>query len=263
MSNRMSGERFNERFAGMERLVGEGSARRIARSHVAVIGVGGVGSWVAEALARSGIGALTLVDMDDVCESNFNRQIHAVESEIGRPKVEAMARRIGQIHPECRVTTEHRFFSASTASELLDPGFDCVVDAIDSLRNKILLIRECRSRGIPLIVSGGAGGKSDPTRVRIVDLSRTEHDPLIQKLRKELRRKHGFPRDLRRKFGIPCVYSDEPSITPDVCSSPEGASSLKLDCESGYGTACFVTGAFGFAVASWVIRILAQSPDVE
>lgn len=257
----MNGESGNERFAGVARLVGSAAAGRLSRSHVAVIGVGGVGSWVAEALARSGVGALTLVDMDDVCESNFNRQIHATEGEIGRPKVDAMARRIGQINPECRVTTEHRFFSVSTAPDILEPGFDCVVDAIDSLRNKILLIQECRSRNIPLIVSGGAGGKTDPTRVRVVDLSRTEQDPLIQKLRKELRRKHRFPRDLRRKFGIPCVYSDEPSLTPEVCASPEGSTSLKLDCASGFGTACFVTGAFGFAMASWVVRCLAQAPE--
>lgn len=257
----MNGESGNERFAGVARLVGSAAAGRLSRSHVAVIGVGGVGSWVVEALARSGVGALTLVDMDDVCESNFNRQIHATEGEIGRPKVDAMARRIGQINPGCKVTTEHRFFSVSTASSILEPGFDSVVDAIDSLRNKILLIQECRSRNIPLIVSGGAGGKTDPTRVRVEDLSRTEQDPLIQKLRKELRRKHGFPRDLRRKFGIPCVYSDEPSMAPDVCASPEGASSLKLDCASGFGTACFVTGAFGFAMASWVVRWLAQAPE--
>ena len=255
----MNGKSGSERFAGMERLVGPAAAGRILRSHVAVIGVGGVGSWVAEALARSGVGALTLVDMDDVCESNFNRQIHATEGEIGRPKVDAMARRIGQINPGCKVAPEQRFFSSSTSASILEPGFDCVVDAIDSLRNKILLIQECRTAYSVDCVGGAAARVINP--VRIEDLSRTEQDPLIQKLRKELRRKHGFPRDLRRKFGIPCVYSDEPSRAPEVCASPEGETSLKLDCASGFGTACFVTGAFGFAMASWVVRWLAQAPD--
>ena len=225
---------------------------RLRAAHVAVIGVGGVGSWTVEALARSGIGRLTLIDADEVCVSNVNRQLPALDGKIGIAKVDALAKRMHAINPELSIEAKQDFFTAETANDLLTVKFDFVVDAIDTLANKALLIAECRKRGLPVITSGGAGGRKDGTSVRVADLAQASHDPLLQKLRKKLRAEFGFSVDPKLPFGIPAVYSPEIPTPPESCEA-----GLRMDCNSGYGAVTFVTGAFGFAAAGWVVNSIA------
>ena len=226
-----------------------------------MIGLGGVGSWAVEALARSGVGAITLVDLDDVCITNVNRQLPALDGQIGRPKVDALGDRVRLINPACRVERRPQFFTESTASELLEPGYSFVIDATDKLSNKCRIIVGCRERGIPVLTVGGAGGRRDGTAVRVVDLARSEQDELLRQVRRKLRRECGFPRDVCAEFGVACVFSPELPIFPwanGTCSTkPEPGSSLTLDCATGFGTATFVTGAFGFAAAGEVVRRIA------
>ena len=184
---------YETRFGAIGRLYGTAGLARIRAGHICVIGLGGVGSWVVEALARSGIGALTLVDMDEVCLSNVNRQIHALDGNIGRSKAAVLAERVGQIAPECELTTEEVFFTEATADRLLKPAYDYIIDAIDATRLKCYLIAEARKRGLNIITCGGAGGCIDPSRVKICDLARTINDPLLLQVRKRLRQKYGFP----------------------------------------------------------------------
>jgi len=253
---------YEARFGGILRLYGQDGQDRLHRAHVCVIGIGGVGSWAVEALARTGIGTLTLVDLDDVCISNVNRQLHAVTGEFGKPKIEVMAARVQLINPECVVHAEQQLFTATTAEQLLAPKYDCVVDAIDRTVMKALLIAECRQRHLPLVVTGGAGGRRDPMAICIEDLARTTHDRLLSTTRNLLRAEHGFPRDTKKKFGVECVYSPEPQLYPakdgSVCAKPEPGTRRRLDCRTGYGTACFVTGAFGFAAAAQVVKIIVE-----
>lgn len=252
------------RFGGIERLYGKGSLDRLQAAHVAVIGLGGIGSWAAEALARSGIGALTLIDLDDVCVTNVNRQIHALESTVGKSKARAMADRLEQVNPELVVRIEETYFNHTNAEALLDRGFDFIVDAIDSTHDKCLLVSECYHRGQGLVVSGGAGGKCDPAQVGACDLRDATNDPLLKRVRRKLRQEYGFSRDLTKPFGIPTVFSAENPVFPwsdgSVCTKPEPGESLKLDCASGFGTASFLTGTLGFAAASVVVGALAKAP---
>ncbi|MDR1818139.1 MAG: tRNA threonylcarbamoyladenosine dehydratase [Puniceicoccales bacterium] len=325
---------YLQRFAGVGRLYGRAGLERLAAASVAVIGLGGVGSWAVEALARSGVGALTLVDGDDVCVSNTNRQLQALAGNSGRPKAETLRERVLAINPECRVTAIARFFTAATADAILGEvgdgsagntagdgvagdatgagaggaRFDAVVDAIDALSNKCQLVAACAARKIFVVSSGGCAGKRDATRVRVTDMVESASDNLLRFVRKELRRKHGFPRPRSRSgkrpvpFGVPCVWSPEisagePSGTCATGSGQEGVASgrggvdsgqwsvvsgqaevgsgqgavgsdlpaplpgtispkdaLRPNCEWGYGTACFVSGAFGFAAAGVVIN---------
>jgi tRNA A37 threonylcarbamoyladenosine dehydratase len=202
------------RFGGIARLYGAQAAARLEAAHACVIGVGGVGSWAAEALARSGVGALTLIDLDHVAESNFNRQIHALDPTLGQAKVQAMAERIRAIDPHAPVRTVEDFVTPENAAELL-VGFDVVVDAIDNVRAKVAIVAACRARGIPLVMVGGAGGKRDPAALRVDDLARAVQDPLLAKVRARLRRELGFPREPRKKFGIEVVFSVEPVRYPE------------------------------------------------
>lgn len=250
---------YEARFGGIARLYGAAGGERLRRAHVAVVGIGGVGSWTVEALARSGVGALTLIDLDEVCVSNVNRQIHALTGTVGAAKVEVMAERARTINPECRVSAVSEFFTATNAGKLLAPGFDCVVDAIDSLTNKCRLIAACCERTIPVIACGAAGGRRDATAVRVADLAHVTHDRLLSEVRKQLRKEHGFPRD-GKKMGVECVYSPEPPVFPakdgSVCASPADADvgeERKLNCNLGLGSATFVTGSFGFAAAGVVV----------
>lgn len=255
-------ETIERRFGGIGRLYGQDGLLRLQGAHVCVIGIGGVGSWAAEALARSAVGAITLVDLDEICETNLNRQVHAIEGTVGRAKVEAMAGRIQAIHPGCRVTAHQAFFTAATAETMLEPGYDFVIDAIDNVSHKCLLIDRCRTTGLPVISAGAAGGRRDPGQIRTVDLTRAIHDPLLARVRKILRQKYGFPRERRRKFKVDCVFSPEPTFFPQsdgsVCPRKDPGTDLRLDCESGYGTASFVTGAFGFALAARVVTRIAE-----
>ena len=256
----MEDEDYQSRFSGLARLYCAAGLAALRAAHVCIVGVGGVGSWAVEALARSGIGALTLVDPDDVCVSNTNRQLPALEGGFGRAKIEVLAERVQAIHPGCRVTGVQEFFALASAERILAPRFDYVLDAIDSPSNKCLLIAQCRARGLPVFVTGGAGGRRDPTALRIADLARSTHDRLLSEVRSQLRKHHGFPAE-GRDFGIDCVYSPEPVVYPSseggVCDRREPGTDLRLNCESGYGSACFVTGAFGFAAAGHIVRKLA------
>lgn len=252
-------EKSNDpRFSGIGRLLGREGLERLHRARVLLIGIGGVGSWTAEALARSGVGHLTLCDMDEICVTNVNRQVHAADGTVGVAKIRAMAERIRAFSPDCAVTEEFRFFNDSSCEALLGPGWDVVVDAIDSIPHKCLLLSECVKRGIPVVTVGGAGGRRDPTRVQVVDLTRTFDDALLQRVRKKLRQKFDFPRNTRKKWGIPAVFSPEPVAYPQsdgtVCATREEGSNLRLDCASGYGTAAFVTGGFGFAAAAAAVE---------
>jgi tRNA A37 threonylcarbamoyladenosine dehydratase len=254
---------FDQRFSGIQRLYGKDGLDRLRRAHVCVVGIGGVGSWAVEALARTGIGEITLVDLDEVCVSNVNRQLHALDGAIGSPKVQAMAERIRLINPEIVVHAREEFFSESNAEEILSPKFDCVFDAIDNVPNKCLLIARCREKNLSVVTCGGAGGRRDPTKIQVADLAKTTHDSLLQAVRKQLRDKFGFPREERKLFGIDCVFSPETPVFPHsdgtVCAQREAGSDLRLNCESGYGTATFVTGTFGFVAAAKIVEKIAVS----
>lgn len=243
------------RFGGIERLYGPGSLDRIRTAHVLIVGIGGVGSWVAEALVRSGIGILTLVDLDDVCESNINRQIHALDGQIGKPKIEAMAERCRLINPRCTVRTLHTFFTEKTAHKVFETKYDYVMDAIDSVNHKCALIDISRRNGIPILSSGGAGGRIDPTQIRVADLVQSFNDKLLQRVRKKLRQDYNYPRDRKRRFEIECVFSPEDARFPESCmKTSEEKTSRRLDCSTGYGAVAHVTGAFGLIAAARIIQ---------
>ena len=257
---------FSERFGGIGRLYGEPALTRFARSHVCIVGLGGVGSWAAEALARTGIGRLTLVDMDDICITNTNRQIHTLEGTVGQLKAEALRARLLAINPALECTADVRFVTPGNVGEVLGGNFDVVLDAIDSVKSKVALLAWCRRNKQPVITTGGAGGLTDPTRIRVADLSRTYHDPLLAKTRKLLRQHHGFPDNPKRRFGIEAVFSEEQPRYPDgqggVCQAkPAPGESTRLDCASGYGACTMVTGSFGFVAAARVAGRLAQQAD--
>lgn len=248
------------RFGGMGRLYGQRAWERLRNAHVCVIGIGGVGSWTVEALARSGVGELTLVDLDDICLSNTNRQIHALDGSVGQSKVAVMAERVLQIQPACIIHRVEDFFTANTANDILDKKFNVVVDAIDQSANKCLIIDGCKTRELPVVTVGAAGGKWDPTAVEVADLTRVQYDSLLKRVRKSLRRDYGYARDPKRKWGIDAVFSTQPAVYPTsdggVCGTPDPQTALKLDCASGFGSAAHVTGTFGFVAASVAIRKL-------
>ena len=258
----MQGSDYEVRFGGIARLFGLRGAERLRAARVMVVGVGGVGSWAAEGLARSGVGRIDLVDLDDVCVTNTNRQLHALDGAVGRPKISVMAERIARIAPECEVASIHDFLTADNVEALVTSEHDFVIDAIDGPKHKCPLIAWCVAAGVQVVVVGGAGGRRDPTAVRVEDLALTAGDRLLHRVRKQLRQKHGFSR--RGRWGIPSVFSAEPPVYPtddgEVCASRERgeqAASLRLDCASGYGTASFVTGAFGLAAAAVVVNAIA------
>ncbi len=253
---------FETRFGGIARLYGQAGLVKLRAAHVGVVGIGGVGTWAAEALARSGVGALTLVDLDEVCVTNINRQLHALTETVGRAKVEAMAERIRAINPECRVTTEQKFFNEQTVEELLAPKFDFILDAIDDVTNKVLLLVRCREEKIPVIACGGAGGRRELTSVRVGDLSKASHDKLLSEVRRRLRTEHGYPAG-QSAMDVPCVYSVERAVFPQadgsVCEMRSAAEDgARLNCNGGLGSATFVTGAFGFAAAGFAVRKIVE-----
>ena len=254
---------WTERFAGIDRLYGRGALARFAASHVAVVGLGGVGSWSVEALARSGIGRLTLIDGDDLCLSNTNRQLPALQGQYGRGKAEAMAERCRAINPAIEVEAIASFLTPSNLEPLLGRGYDLVLDACDSFRSKVEAIAWCRRRKQPVITVGSAGGRIDPTLVRVRDLSRTEHDAMLALIRRKLRGEFNFPKNAQRYFGVPAIYSLENVRYPQADGSvgglrpklpPEAA--LKLDCGAGLGAATHITGAFAFATVGKTLDML-------
>lgn len=280
------------RFGGVARLYGTAGLQRFERARVAVIGIGGVGSWAAEALARTAIGHLTLIDLDHVGESNTNRQLHALEGNYGKAKVDAMAERIRAINPYCDVQTIDDFIATDNFEAILGGGrFHYLIDAIDNTRTKTALIAWCAAQGQPIITVGSAGGQIDPLRIRISDLSKTVQDPLLAKVRQQLRREHGFSKSLKTRFGISAVYSDEPlrypgSVVVSGATAGEGDSATLaeapacdidtgttaapadhatdaamgptgLNC-AGFGSSVCVTASFGLAAASHVLMALAS-----
>ncbi len=255
---------LQRRFGGIDRLYGAEALSRLTQAHACVIGIGGVGSWAVEALARSGVGQLTLIDLDHIAESNINRQIHALDSTLGAAKVLAMQERIAQINPACVVNVVEDFIDADNVATLL-PACDAIIDAIDNVRAKAALLAHCRRHKQFVITTGGAGGRTDPTRVEVTDLSRTLQDVLASKVRAKLRKDYGFPREPKKKFGIDCVFSQEPIRQPrrttatEFCEAPvDGAAGLAC---AGYGSSVAVTASFGFAAAARTIdHLLKVSP---
>ena len=254
---------LDERFRGIDRLYGVGSVAQLAKAHICVIGIGGVGSWAVEALARSGIGKLTLIDADEVCVSNTNRQLHALDGQFGKPKVAVMAQRARAIHPGIDVDAIEQFLTPANLALLLDRGYSLVIDCCDAFRVKVETIAWCRRRKLPLITCGSAGGRTDPTLIAVRDLAKTEHDAMLALVRKKLREEFNFPRGPKRYFGVQAVYSREnvryPQADGSVCGTrPQHGEVLKLDCAGGLGAATHVTAAFAFvAVSRALARLLA------
>lgn len=245
------------RFGGLERLYGVGGARRIAAAHVAVVGIGGVGSWAAEALARSGVARLTLIDLDHIAESNVNRQIHALGQTIGQAKVEAMRARIADIHPGCQVRCVEEFAEPDNWPGLLgnDP-VDGVIDACDQMHAKVAMAAWARQGGVRFVTSGAAGGKRLAHRVEIADLADVTHDPLLAQLRYRMRRNHGAPSGVGKRIGTACVFSRESVAAPDASCEAGGDGSLNCH---GYGSTVAVTATFGMAAAGWMLNALADA----
>lgn len=241
------------RFGGLERLYGMRGAGQIRSSHVVVIGIGGVGSWAAEALARSGVGQLTLIDLDHVAESNINRQIHALEGTVGQAKVLAMRDRISQINPDCVVHCIEDFVEPANWSTLLPHGIDAVIDACDQVQAKTVMASWARNTRTLFISVGAAGGKRQAHHVDIADLANVTHDPLLAQLRYRLRKHHGAPKD-GKKMSIPCVFSREAVAPPDASCGLEGDGSLNCH---GYGSVVAVTATFGQCAAGWILDALA------
>jgi tRNA A37 threonylcarbamoyladenosine dehydratase len=253
----------DRRFGGLARLYGPCALERLSGAHVAVAGIGGVGSWCAEALARSGLGRLTLIDLDHIAESNVNRQVHALTNTLGQAKVVAMAARINEINPSCRVVVEDDFVSAENVGGLVKPGLDVLVDCTDQVSAKIAMIVHCRDAGVPLVVCGGAGGKTNPLGLRATDLSAVGNDALLAKVRNTLRRRHGYPkaadaagkpRKRIPKLGVRTVWFDQPAILPALWQNQDAAPQ-GLSC-AGYGSAVTVTGVMGMAAAHDAIHWL-------
>lgn len=280
------------RFGGVSRLYGANGLKKLQAAHIVVIGIGGVGSWAAEALARNAVGTITLFDLDNIAESNVNRQIHALEGAFGKAKVSAMRERILAINPMCQVREIEDFITPENIAELLDFNCDCIVDCIDDAKAKIALAAFCKANKIPLIMSGSAGGRLDATRIKTTDLSAVTGDKLLAKVRNQLRRDHQFPKagnhKKSAKFGVNCVYSDEPVLQPNALCEIEnnhdnthniGSDALEaniheasggaknpradlseksqaitgLNC-AGYGSSVSVTATFGFVAASLAIK---------
>lgn len=265
---------FERRFGGIERLYGSEQTSAIRKLHIAVIGLGGVGSWAAEALARSGVGEITLIDMDDVCLSNINRQSHALTSTIGELKTEVIAERLKQINPEIQVHVVDDFITPENITQYLtgtesepeaDPRgpIDGVLDAIDSIKAKTSLLAWCKRNKLPVVTTGGAGGQIDPAQIRIADVARVKQDPLMAKVRNQLRRDFNFSTNPKRKFGIDCVYSEEqlryPTNDGNVSYAKPGSEAMRLDCSTGFGASMMVTASFGlFAAAQLLKRVLPE-----
>ncbi|WP_293759730.1 tRNA cyclic N6-threonylcarbamoyladenosine(37) synthase TcdA [uncultured Aquitalea sp.] len=248
---------LERRFGGIARLYGEDALRRFQQAHVCIVGVGGVGSWAVEALARSAIGKLTLIDLDNVAESNTNRQLPALDPLYGMAKVTALAERVRAINPACEVTEIEDFVTQDNLDTMLGQGFDFIIDCIDDLRVKTAMAAWCVKRRQPFVVSGGAGGQMDPTRIQLADLTDVTNDPLLSKLRYNLRRHHQFPREAGKKLRVPCVFSTEQLVYPDnkSCNADEGRGPQGLSC-AGFGAGMVVTASFGLVAASHALKHL-------
>jgi tRNA A37 threonylcarbamoyladenosine dehydratase len=246
---------LKRRFGGLERLYGIEGAAAIRAAHVAVVGIGGVGSWAAEALARSAVGELTLIDLDHVAESNINRQVHALDVTLGQAKVEAMRERIARINPGCVVHAVDEFVDADNWPQLLPAGVNAVIDACDQVKAKAAMAAWAHRTGALFISCGAAGGKRLAHKVDVDDLAHTTHDPLLAQVRYRLRKFHGAPKEGKR-IGIDCVFSREAVAPPDPSCNIEGADG-SLNCH-GYGSVVSVTATFGQCAAGWLLDRIAS-----
>lgn len=258
--------KLHRRFDRLGRLIGDTKMKRLMDSHVMILGLGGVGSWAAESIARSGIGEITLVDFDEICVTNFNRQLHALHGLVGEPKADVMAERLRKINPGAKVNPIAKFYNAEHSAEIFARRPDFVIDAIDNVTAKCHLLVHCKENRIPLVSSTGSGGRMDPTQVKVADLAFTSVDPLARELRKILRQKYGFPLDETQPFGVNAVYSTEPYTDPQElhydngqgfrCVCPQGDNPY-FTCDRRnviMGNASFVTGTFGLICASVAVR---------
>lgn len=256
----MTTDNYQRRFGGIQRLYGDRGSEVLSQAHFCVVGIGGVGSWAAEALARSGIDRITLIDFDEICETNINRQLPALSNTVERKKCQVMAERIALINEDCQVDVIDDFLTAQTYEEYLNRGYDYVIDAIDSIKFKSLMINYCKRNKIPLMVTGGAGGMTDPSQIQIADVSRTYNDPLIAKVRSQLRKEYGFSSNPKRKFSVDCVFSSQQAVYPKpdgtVSHEKPGIHGVSLDCRFGYGAASYITASFGFMAAGHAINKL-------
>lgn len=246
------------RFGGVSRLYGEAALQRFQAAHLCVIGIGGVGSWAVEALARNAIGQLTLIDLDHIAESNINRQLHALESSLGQAKVTAMAERVRQINPLAVVHEVEAFVDAENVATLLDTRFDLVLDAIDDAKAKVAIALWCRQHQVSLVMVGGAGGRFDPTSIKVADMVKVTGDRLLAKVRNTLRRDHGFSRDPKARYAIRCVYSDEQVIKPANTCEADAQRLTGINC-AGYGSSVCVTAPMGMAAAGLALKQIAAT----
>lgn len=256
----MTSSEYDARFGGLRRLYGEQAYRWLRELHIAVIGLGGVGSWAVEALARTGVGALTLIDYDTVAKSNMNRQLPALSETLEQKKSAVLEQRVTGINPECRVTIIDDFINSENLADYLssDKNYDYVIDAIDSIKFKSEMIAHCRRNKIPIIATGGAGGVTDPGLIHVADLSKTYNDALAARVRSTLRNRFGFSKNPKRGFGVECVFSSQHKLYPKedgtVSHQKPGVHGVNLDCRFGYGSAVFVTATFGMIAASRAIN---------
>ncbi|MYM29908.1 tRNA cyclic N6-threonylcarbamoyladenosine(37) synthase TcdA [Duganella sp. CY15W] len=255
---------FERRFGGIARLYGVHALDRFRNAHICVVGVGGVGSWIVEALARSAIGQLTLIDLDNVAESNINRQIQALSSTVGMAKITALADRIAQINPFCQVHQIEEFVEPDNVAQMIGTGkYDYVIEATDSVKAKAAVLAWCRQHDLPVVTIGSAGGKTDAAQISVRDLARTEQEPLLKKVRKIMRAQYGFPRGEKTKFHIDAVFSTEPLKFPEtgeVCAvdgDDRNGGVTGLNC-AGFGSAMVVTATFGMVAAGHALRKLAD-----
>lgn len=255
---------YERRFSGVRRLYGQQGLVKLQASHACIIGIGGVGSWAVEALARSAVGFITLIDLDNIAESNVNRQLHAIDGAFGMAKVTAMAQRIKAINPACAVNEIEEFVTLDNVAEMLNGSFDMVLDAIDDAKAKVAIAAYCKKNNIPLVTVGGAGGRLDPTKIKHGDLSQVIGDRLLAKVRNQLRRDHGFPgastshKKSPAKFGITAIYSDEQVLQPnaEIEESCQVETAITgLNC-AGYGSSVCVTAPFGMVAAAIVLNQL-------
>lgn len=251
---------YEQRFSGLRRLYGDAAYEILTGLHMVVVGLGGVGSWAVEALARSGIGAITLIDYDEVAESNINRQLPALMNTLGQKKSAVLAQRVANINPDCSVTVIDDYLNSDNLGDYLavERSYDYVIDAIDSIKFKSEMIAHCRRNKIPIVTTGGAGGVTDPAMIQVADLSKTYNDALAAKVRAQLRSRFGFSKNPKRSFRVECVFSTQHKLYPkadgSVSHDKPGIHGVHLDCRFGYGAAVFVTASFGFMAASRAIN---------
>lgn len=256
---------WQHRFGGIARLYGNTAMTHLAKSTIAVVGLGGVGSWSAEALARSGVGNIVLIDLDEICVTNTNRQVHTLSSTIGQSKAAALKERLLGINPECQVQIIEAFIDTDNARDLIDASWHGVIDAIDSAGAKAAMIYQCKRKKVPIIITGASGGKKDPSKVSVIDLSKTTNDPLLAKVRSILKRHYGFTKDPKKHLSLPAVYSVEkmqyPQPDGSVCTQKgQLQDGVKLDCAGGFGASTMVTATVGLQAAAKVIeKVLARA----